>query len=107
MNIGDGFRNIMLSAWNIIAYTVVLPAGSVGNSSDITLLNILMLGLGTLVSVKFVRYCLGGHFNVAADKPSHNPAKQPKDNINNFLHDDPEQLNSLLDTINNNGGRWQ
>lgn len=107
MNIGEGFRNIMLSAWNIISYTVVLPAGTIGNSSDITLLNIFMLGLGSIFTIKFLRYCLGGRFNVSADKPKNNPANQSKDNINNFMHEDPEQLNSFLDTIKNNGGRWQ
>ena len=107
MNIADGFRNIMLSAWNIIAYTVVIPSGTVGNSSDITLLNILMLGLGTLFSVKFVRYCLGGHFNVAADKPKNNPAKNSRDDINNFMHEDDNQFKSLLEAVNRNGGRWQ
>lgn len=96
MNIGEGFRNIMLAVWNMFSNTVIFPAGVVGNSSNITLLNILMLGLGALFSVKFVRYCLGGHFNVSNDndKGVNIKSKLKNSGVNDFMHetDDSEDI---------------
>lgn len=101
MNIGEGFRNIFQAAWNLMD-TVIFPAGVVGNDNPITLMNIFILGLGSIFTIKFVRYCMGGHFNIQADKSSN-----IKRDVNVFMHEDSDQLDSLLDAVKKNGGRWQ
>lgn len=107
MNIGAGFRNIMLAVWNMFNNTVIFPAGVVGNSNNITLLNILMLGLGAMFSVKFVRYCLGGHFNVSNDNDKGDKIKsklKKKDDINEFMHDtDYSDTLAYFDLMAKNG----
>ena len=63
----DGFSLVITTAWNIL-HSVIIPAGSFGNSSDITFIHIMLLFLGTGFLIKFLRFCLGGHFNFYHDK---------------------------------------
>lgn len=107
MNIGEGFKNIFQAAWNLMN-TVIFPAGVVGNDNSITFLNIFILGLGSIFTIKFVRYCFGGHFNIQADKPSYNKNQYKPNDINNFMHSDDldkvKELEKLL--LHHVGDQW-
>lgn len=107
MNIGEGFRNIFEAAWNLMN-TVIFPTGVVGNDNPITFMNIFILGLGSIFTIKFVRYCMGGHFNIQADKPSHYKNQYKSYEINNFMHsDDTEQIKDLEKLLlHRTGSQW-
>lgn len=106
MNIGEGFRNIFEAAWNLMN-TVIFPAGVVGNDNPITFMNIFILGLGSIFTIKFVRYCMGGHFNIQADKPSSYKNHKTYD-VNTFMHsDDTEQIKELEKLLlHRTGSQW-
>lgn len=95
----NGFQLIINTAWSMLNITI-LPAGAFGDHGNITFLNILLLGLGALFTTKFLRFCLGGHFNFSNDKvkPS---SKVPDSYINDFMHssnDYKEMERVLLNT---------
>ena len=79
----DGFRLIIDTAWSMLNITI-LPAGAFGDHGNITFVNILVLGLGALFTAKFLRFCMGGHFNFSEDKvkPS---SKMPNSYVNDFM----------------------
>lgn len=83
-NYSSGFQLIINTAWNLLN-TVIIPSGSFGNESDITFINLLLLGVGGLILVKFVRFCMGGNFNSFHDKYKPN-TKVDKYGINDFMH---------------------
>lgn len=103
-----GFQLIINSAWNLLN-TVIIPSGSFGSHGDITFMNILMLGLGGLILVKFVRFCMGGNFNSFHDKYKPNTKPSRPNDINNFMHSDDDaavkELESLL--LKHTGNQWK
>lgn len=91
----EGFQLIINTAWSMLNITI-LPAGAFGEHGNITFFNILVLGLGALFTAKFLRFCMGGHFNSTLDKVKVNrrPPEDPRD-INTFMKD-PEGTNSMI-----------
>lgn len=89
MNYSNGFRLIIETAWGLFD-TVIIPSGSFGNHGDITFMNILLLGLGGLMLVKFVRFCMGGNFNSFHDKYKPNTKREDPKDVNTFMHSDDD-----------------
>lgn len=67
MNIALGLAQCMRNAWHMLDF-VVFKANEFGGNEDITLKNILVLILGGIMLVKFVRFCMGGNFNTSSDR---------------------------------------
>ena len=70
MDIARGLAICIRNAWRCLD-VVVFDAGSFGGNQDVTLKNILVLVLGAILLVKFVRFCMGGSFNSAGDRANY------------------------------------